>query len=64
MAKRTTAEPLANKEAFSVSDLTRLSDLSKGFLRLEIRRGALRARRFGRRILVLRQDWDRYLQAR
>jgi hypothetical protein len=64
MEKRVTAESPSEKRAFSVADLSRQCDLSRGFLRLEIRRGALRARRFGRRVLVLKEDWDSYLWTR
>jgi hypothetical protein len=45
-----------------VPELGRLYPVSIGFLRGEIRRGALRARRFGRRVVVLKEDWDSYIQ--
>lgn len=51
-----------DKRAFSVQELTRLYPLSMGFLWSEIRRGSLRVRRFGRRVLVLKEDWDSYLE--
>jgi hypothetical protein len=50
------------KKAYSVPELSRQYPISIGFLRGEIRRGALRVRRFGRRILILKEDWDSYLQ--
>jgi len=46
-----------------VPELSRLYSVSTGFLRGEIRRGTLRVRRFGRRVLVLKEDWDRYIQS-
>ena len=43
-------------------ELGRLYPVSIGFLRGEIRRGVLRVRRFGRRVVVLKEDWDSYMQ--
>ena len=59
----TQRETVTDRRAFSVPELARLYPLSRGFLRGEIRRGALKVRRFGRRVLVLREDWDRYVEA-
>jgi hypothetical protein len=50
------------KRAYSVQELTRLYPLSMGFLWSEIRRGSLKVRRFGRRVLVLKEDWESYIQ--
>ncbi len=61
MAQTKTVTP-EEKRAYSVQELTRLYPLSMGFLWAEIRRGALRVRRFGRRVLVLKEDWDSYIQ--
>jgi len=52
---------VTDRKAFSVQELTRLYPISLGFLRGEIRRGALRVRRFGRRVVVLREDWEGYI---
>jgi excisionase family DNA binding protein len=52
---------VTDMRAYSVQELARLYPISLGFLRGEIRRGALRVRRFGRRVLVLKEDWDGYI---
>ena len=54
---------VTDRRAYSVPELSRLYSVSTGFLRGEIRRGTLRVRRFGRRVLVLKEDWDRYIQS-
>jgi excisionase family DNA binding protein len=55
---------LTDKLGYSVEDLALGLSLSKGFVWNEIRRGALKARRFGRRVLVLHDDLQAYLKAR
>ncbi|MBK8302343.1 MAG: excisionase family DNA-binding protein [Chloracidobacterium sp.] len=50
-----------DKLAFSVEEISSLTGLSKGFIRAEIRRRNIRIRRFGRRVLILRNDLDEYL---
>jgi excisionase family DNA binding protein len=55
-------ETVTDRQAFSVTELARLYPLSRGFIRGEIRRGGLRVRRFGRRVLVLKEDWDAYVR--
>jgi hypothetical protein len=45
-----------------VRELSRLYPVSTGFLRGEIRRGSLRVRRLGRRVVVLTEDWDSYIE--
>jgi hypothetical protein len=60
--KEVSTEAVTDKRAYSVPELNRLYPVSVGFLRGEIRRGALRVRRFGRRVLVLKEDWDAYVQ--
>jgi excisionase family DNA binding protein len=62
--QRALRKAVTDKRAYSVSELSRLYPVSTGFLRGEIRRGVLRARRFGRRVLVLREDWDAYVATR
>jgi hypothetical protein len=57
----THAGTVTDKKAYSVPELTRLYPLSLGFLRGEIRLGKLRVRRFGRRVLILKEDWDSYV---
>jgi excisionase family DNA binding protein len=51
-----------NKAAFSVEEVAKQTSLSKPFLRLEIRRGRLKAKRFGRRVLILKDDLEAYLE--
>jgi len=62
MKDRASTEAVTDKRAYSVPELGRLYPVSIGFLRGEIRRGALRVRRFGRRVVVLREDWESYVQ--
>jgi excisionase family DNA binding protein len=47
--------------AFSIKQLARVHGISPGLVRLEIQRGRLKVRRFGKRIVILREDLDRYL---
>lgn len=54
-------QTVTDQKAYSVPELSRQYPISIGFLRCEIRRGALRVRRFGRRVLVLKEDWESYL---
>lgn len=49
------------KFAYSVDELSRLSSLSKPFLRNEIRAGSLKVKRCGRRVLILKDDFMDYL---
>lgn len=52
----------AAKIALSVSEVSERSGLSKSFLRLEIRRKNLPARKIGRRVLILADDLRSYLE--
>ncbi len=47
--------------AYSIEEIARQTSLSKPFLRLEIKRGRLKAKHFGKRVLVLNQDLKNYL---
>lgn len=49
------------KMAYSIEEIAQQTSLSKPFLRLEIKRGRLNAKHFGRRVLVLSQDLKNYL---
>lgn len=51
-----------NKLAYSVEEVAKMTTLSKAFLRLEIKRGSLKAKNFGRRVLVMPEDLQKYLQ--
>jgi hypothetical protein len=57
-------EFLPERRAYALAEMSYQTGLSIGFLKLEIRRGELRARYFGRRVLVLREDWESYLAKR
>ena len=48
--------------AFSVRELADQTGLSQPFIRLEIRRGNLRASKVGRRVIVLATARDEWLQ--
>lgn len=50
-----------NKLAYSVEEISNETTLSKAFLRNEIRAGHLKVQRFGRRVLVLHDDLQAYL---
>jgi hypothetical protein len=47
--------------AWSLADISEATGLSLGFLRNDVRRGALRIKKFGRRVLVLDSDLRAYL---
>ena len=49
------------KVAWSLADISQATGLSMGFLRNDARRGALRIRKFGRRVLVRDEDLREYL---
>jgi len=49
------------KVAWSLADISKATGLSMGFLRNDARRGALRTRKFGRRVLVRDEDLREYL---
>jgi excisionase family DNA binding protein len=48
--------------AWSLAEISEATGLSLGFLRNDVRRGALSTRKFGRRVLVLDQDLKTYLE--
>jgi len=47
--------------AWALAELAPALRVSLGFLRKEIRRGSLKARKLGRRVVVLDEDLKRYL---
>jgi len=56
------AQPVTDRKAFSVPELAHQHGVSIGLIRGEVRNGALPARRLGRRVLILKEDWDSYLR--
>ncbi len=48
------------KLAYSVEELSEKTTLSKAFLRNEIRAGRLKAKHFGRRLLIPAESWKQY----
>jgi len=50
-----------NKMAYPVEEISAQTSLSKAFLRLEIKRGKLKAGKFGRRVLVSANNLKSYL---
>ncbi|HMS41118.1 MAG TPA: helix-turn-helix domain-containing protein [Pyrinomonadaceae bacterium] len=50
------------KLAYSVDEISKQTSLSKAFLRLEIKRGKLKVKRFGRRIIVCQANLREYLE--
>jgi len=55
------ARHVAPKLGWTLNDLAHSLSVSVPFLRLEIKRGRLRAARFGRRVVVLDPEVHRYL---
>ncbi len=49
------------KMAFTIEEIAEQTTLSKAFLRLEIKRGKLKVKRFGRRVVVLYEDLRNYI---
>lgn len=49
------------KLAYSVEEISERTSLSKAFLRLEIKRGKLKVRRFGRRVIIRDEDLREYI---
>ena len=56
------AQDSTQKFAWSLAEISERTGLSIGFLRNENRRGALKTRKFGRRVLVLDADLKDYLE--
>jgi excisionase family DNA binding protein len=50
------------RRAYGVAEIAQAYGLSIGFLRNEIKSGSLPIKRFGRRVLVLKEDWEKYLE--
>ena len=50
-----------NKQAYSVKEVAQQTSLSQPFVRLEIKRGNLKARKFGTRTLILAENLSNYL---
>jgi hypothetical protein len=54
--------PATEKLALGIADVVRLSGLCRTLVYGEIRAGRLPARKCGRRTIVLRQDFEAFLQ--
>ena len=52
---------LANRRSRSVSETSDILGVSPNFLKKQIREGLLRARRLGRRVVILNEDLEAYL---
>jgi excisionase family DNA binding protein len=50
-----------DKMAYSIEEASELTTLSKAFLRLEIKRGELKIKRFGRRVIIIAEDLKEYV---
>ena len=53
----------ADRIAYGVPELVEKTNMSEGFFRGEIKAGRLQARRAGRRVLVMADDWRSYVEA-
>ncbi len=60
METSTNTQP--DRIAWSITDISKLTGLSPGFLRNEQRAGRLPVKKFGRRVLVLNDDLRVYLK--
>lgn len=49
------------KRAYSIKDVAAETTLSIPFVRLEIKRGNLKAAKFGKRVLITAENLSRYL---
>lgn len=54
--------PQPGRITWGLADLSKATGLSVNFLRYEIRRGNLKARNFGRRVLVRAEDLRQYIE--
>jgi excisionase family DNA binding protein len=50
-----------DRRAWSIAEVAARLGVSRNFLLAQISRGALRARRLGRRVVILAEDLDSYL---
>jgi excisionase family DNA binding protein len=53
---------LDSKRAYGVAEIAQSYGISIGYLRNEIKAHRLPIKRFGRRVLVLKEDWEKYLE--
>jgi hypothetical protein len=58
---RSTKSPDGPRRAWRLGELARAYGVSVPFLRLEAARGRLRIRRLGRSIIVMTEDWEKYI---
>lgn len=52
---------LEERKGFSLKELAMQMPLSVPFLRKEIKRGKLKSRKYGDRVVVLAEDWNDYI---
>lgn len=64
MSQSASTESVTKTRANSLPELAEAYGLSLQFLRNEMLSGKLKITRFGRRVLVLKEDWDAYLKSR
>lgn len=57
-----TTQTSVTRCAWSISEISLSTGLSAGFLRKQVKLGSLRARKLGRRVVVLEKDLRRFLQ--
>ena len=55
-------DSMGPRAAWSLTEISALTGLSVGYLRNEQRAGRLPVKKFGRRVVVLNQDLQTYLQ--
>lgn len=62
MLQKVTEIQKQNKLAYSVNEIAEMLPLSKAFIRGEIRRKNLSATKFGRRVLIMKDELIAYLE--
>ncbi len=63
MTRVTIDEKSVHRRAWSVHEVCERLGVSRNFLLGQIRLGSLRARRLGRRVVILAEDLDQYLKS-
>ena len=57
------SKAMDSRLAYGLDELARMIGVSRGFLRLEIKRGKLNPKHLGRRVVVTADEARRYLSA-
>lgn len=58
---KVTISPAPHRRAWSIPEICVTLNVSRGFVHGQIRQGLLRARKLGRRVVILNEDLEDYL---